>query len=273
MPGSLVGHLAPSSFGLVGESPAIRKIRRFVRMAAPVDASVLITGETGTGKSLLARILHRQSPRRENPVVVVNCAGVPEGLFESEFFGHEKGAFTGAHQAREGLFELAHGGTLFMDEVGDLPLAQQAKLLAVLEERTIRRVGGSRSLEVDVRVISATSRDLATALDSGAFRRDLYHRVAVLRCHLPPLRERPEDLLPLTRHLLDALRRKHGMKRCRLTSEAREALRERPWPGNVRELAHLLEAALILAEGKDVRPHHLEEAAPGPAPSGKASGG
>ena len=246
---------------LVGESPAMEEVRRFLRLAAGVDAPVLLTGETGTGKSLVARILHHRGSRARGPMVSVNCAGIPESLFESELFGHERGAFTGAHQTRKGLFELAEGGTLFLDEVGDLPRSQQAKLLAVLEEREIRRVGGSQPIRVDVRVVSATSRNLPDALGDERFRRDLFHRLAVLRLTLPPLRERSEDIPVLADHILERVARKHGWSPPRPGAGVEEYLRDRSWPGNVRELAHVLEAGLILAQGRALERTHLVAAA------------
>lgn len=220
---------------------------------------VLITGETGTGKTLLARIIHEQGDRRRAPFVPVNCAGVPEGLFESEFFGHRRGAFTGALDSRRGLIESAHEGTLFLDEVADLPLAQQAKLLTVIEDRRVRRVGEERPVEVDVRLISATSVDVPAALADGRFRADLYHRIALLRCTLPPLRERPEDILFLAEALMGELALKHGHDHPSLSPQVRDRLVAHLWPGNVRELAHVLEASLILSDGAPLELSHIQE--------------
>jgi transcriptional regulator with GAF, ATPase, and Fis domain len=212
-----------------------------------VNVPVLILGETGTGKSLLGRIIHCQSPRQPGPYQVVNCAGVPESLFESEFFGHHRGAFTGARESRRGLLEQAQGGTLFLDEVGELPLSQQAKLLTALEDGEFRRLGGEGVVRVDTRVLAATGRDLPAALGDRTFRRDLYHRLAVLTCYLPPLRERPEDISLLAQSLFRQHRRRHGFKEVRLSKEVIPFLERQLWPGNVRELSHLLEAGLILA--------------------------
>ena len=232
---------------LLGRSPATADLRSFLERAAAVDAPVLLVGESGTGKSHIARLLHRRGPRSAGPLVAVNCAGVPDGLFEAEFFGQRKGAFTGASESRPGLFEQASGGTLFLDEIGELPGHQQAKLLSVLEDGLVRRVGGTRVRSVDVRIVSATCRDMEKALADGEFRMDLYHRLALLRCRIPPLRKRPEDLDPLVDHLLGGLARRHAVARITLEVDARRLLREHTWPGNVRELAHVLEGAFILA--------------------------
>jgi DNA-binding NtrC family response regulator len=232
---------------LLGRSPATADLRSFLERAAVVDAPVLLVGESGTGKSHLARLLHRRGPRSAGPMVAVNCAGVPDGLFEAEFFGQRKGAFTGASESRPGLFEQASGGTLFLDEIGELPGHQQAKLLSVLEDGLVRRVGGTRVRSVDVRIVSATCRDIEKALSDGEFRVDLYHRLALLRCRIPPLRNRPEDLDPLVDHLLGRLALRHEVAGITLAEGARRLLREHTWPGNVRELSHVLEAAFILA--------------------------
>ncbi|HZD05629.1 MAG TPA: sigma-54 dependent transcriptional regulator [Longimicrobiales bacterium] len=242
---------------LLGTSGAMAGVRTFLERAAAVDAPVLLVGESGTGKSHLARLLHRRGPRAAGPFVSVNCAGIPDGLFESEFFGHRKGAFTGATESRPGLFEQASGGSLFLDEIGELPGHQQAKLLAVLEEGRVRRVGDTRVRPVDVRTVAATCRDLEAALAAGSFRTDLYHRLALLRCEIPPLRRRKTDLPGLADHFLASLGRRHGVQDARLTSGARALLQAHPWPGNVRELAHVLEAALILAGGPVLDRDHL----------------
>ncbi len=239
----------------------MQAVRAFVRRAGEVEASVLLTGETGTGKSLAARLIHESSHRSNGPFVVVNCAGVPESLFESELFGHERGAFTGATAARVGLVEAATGGTLFLDEVGDLPVAQQSKLLTMLEDRTVRRVGSVKSRPVELRVISGTGADLDAALKAGSFRRDLFHRLAVLRCCIPPLRERPEDALYLARRFLRRLGRRYGIDELRLSPDGASLVESYAWPGNVRELAHALEAAVIFARDAVLTADALREAA------------
>ena len=231
----------------LGESDGMAHVLDLALRAADVDVPVLLVGETGTGKSHLARLIHESGPRARGAFLAVNCAGIPEGLFESEFFGHKRGAFTGAVEARVGLFEMASGGTLFLDEVGDLPLAQQAKLLSVLEERRVRPVGGSQARAVDTRVIAASCRDPAAGVRAGTFRADLYHRLALLRCELPPLRSRPHDLQALIAHFLRQLRARYRRPVLALTPEAERLLLSHSWPGNVRELAHALEAAVILS--------------------------
>ncbi len=245
---------------LLGTSPGMEEIRVFAGKAAKVRVPVLILGETGTGKSLLGRLIHGESPRAGAPYEVVNCAGVPDSLFESEFFGHQRGAFTGAREGRRGLLEQAHGGTLFLDEVGELSLGQQAKLLLALEEGEIRRLGGEETLKVDVRVISATSRDLPGEVKAGEFRRDLFHRLAVLVCHIPPLRARREDVAPLAGALLRSHQERHRLPLRSLPARAVAFLEGQPWRGNVRELSHLLEAALILSGGSQLDERVLREA-------------
>lgn len=237
---------------LVGESPALEAVRSTLRKVAPTDARVLITGESGTGKELAAAAIHALSPRHDGPFVRVNSAAVPRDLVESEMFGHEKGAFTGATDRRRGRFELAHGGTLFLDEVGDLGTGAQAKLLRALETGTIQRVGGQSPLEVDVRLIAATNRDLAADAREGRFREDLLFRLDVVPIHMPPLRERPDDLDPLVDFGLERLRIRQGLTVPHLGREARNALRNHDWPGNVRELMNLLERAAILHPGAEL---------------------
>ena len=232
---------------LLGSSKAMRAVRAFAGKAAGVDASVLILGETGTGKSHLGRVIHHASRRSGNPYLAINCAGIPDSLFESEFFGHRRGAFAGAREGRKGILEQAGGGTLFLDEVGELEVHQQAKLLTAIEDGEIRRLGGEGTVTVDVRILAATSRDLAAEMKRGLFRRDLFHRLAVLTLRLPPLRQRREDILVLARRFLEDHKRRHRRPNVVISSEARQFLETRRWPGNIRELSHVLEAALILS--------------------------
>jgi Nif-specific regulatory protein len=237
--------------GIVGESPRLLAALGQLERVAPTDATVLLLGESGTGKELFARALHTVSPRRDAPFVKVNCAAIPETLFEAELFGHEKGAFTGAQSARAGRFELAHGGTLFLDEIGEVPLAMQAKLLRALQERVVERVGASRERPVDVRIVAATNRDLKTLVDEGRFRLDLYYRLNVVPVTLPALRERPEDIRPLLRHFLNhfnqAYQRNVGL------DAAAAALAERfPWPGNVRQLGNVIERVVLLHDAATI---------------------
>lgn len=238
-------------------SDAMRDVLALVDRVAPRDVAVLITGESGTGKELVARRLHERSPRAPGPFVAVNCAALPESLAESELFGTEKGAFTGADQARSGRFEEASGGTLFLDEIGELPVGLQAKLLRVLEDRTARRLGGSRDLPVDIRLVAATNRDLLAESDRGSFRGDLYFRLAVVTIHLPPLRERPGDIAVLARHLLEVLASRHGIRETALSPDAVRALEAYRWPGNVRELRNVLERALIVRGDGTIGPDDL----------------
>ena len=236
---------ATERFGLVGASPGMREVYRKIEMYARSDAAVVVTGETGTGKELVARALHAQSPRRAGPFVAVNCSAIAAELLESELFGHEKGAFTGALRTHRGRFERAHGGTIFLDEIGDMPLPAQAKLLRVLEEGVVERVGAERSVAVAVRVVGATNLPLERAVHEGRFRADLYHRLAVLRIQLPPLRQRPEDIPLLVEHFLHQFRRKYGRPVERLTHEAMALLDAYLWPGNVRELRNVLERVFV----------------------------
>lgn len=231
-------------------SPAMQEVMSLVARVAPTDATVLITGETGTGKELVARVIHHLSPRSANPWVAVNVAALPETLIESELFGHEKGAFTGADRARMGKFEAAHRGTLFLDEIGELPASAQVKLLRFLQERVIERLGSNRPIPLDVRVIAATNRDLESLVREGKFREDLYYRLNVIRIHLPPLRERREDILPLAQHFLETFAKKHGKRVRAFTKEATEALLRYDYPGNVRELQNLIERAVVLSRSE-----------------------
>jgi Nif-specific regulatory protein len=236
--------------GVVGGSGRWREVLDVVARVAPSRATVLLRGESGTGKEVVARALHDHGPRAERPFVAVSCAALPEALLESELFGHERGAFTGAAQARPGRFELADGGTLFLDEVGELPLAAQVKLLRAVQERQFERVGGRRTVTVDVRLVAATNRDLEEAVRAGTFRLDLYHRLQVVEIALPPLRERREDVPVLAAHFLDDLAAEHG-RRLVLAKDALEALVAHDWPGNVRQLRNVLER-LVVAHGEGV---------------------
>jgi two-component system response regulator HydG len=234
---------------ILGESAAAAAIRSFGARAASVDASVLLTGESGTGKGVLARAIHVASSRRRGPFVAVNCAGIPETLFESEFFGHTRGAFTGAQQAHRGLFEQANGGTLFLDEIGELPLPLQAKLLTALEDREFRRVGGEQPVRVDCRVIAATGVDLERAVENRRFRRDLYHRLLVLSFRLPALRERERDAELLAHAALASACGRYDRYIRGFSPAALGLIRTHPWPGNVRQLYHGVEAAVLAATG------------------------
>jgi two-component system response regulator AtoC len=235
-------------------------------------APVLIIGETGTGKSSLARWLHRNGPRAVQPLIEVNCSALPDSLAESELFGHERGAFTDARTARQGLFEAAHGGTLFLDELPSLSAAAQAKVLTAIEDRKIRRLGGNRQIEVDVRVITATSRDLRAAVAAGEFREDLLHRLDLFRLNLPPLRERGSDILQLAEQLLEQLCRQHRLPRRQITEEGQRRLRAYAWPGNVRELAHELERGLVFEQSAALDFAHLPGAAGERNPPGAGAG-
>ncbi|MCC6348456.1 MAG: sigma-54-dependent Fis family transcriptional regulator [Candidatus Eisenbacteria bacterium] len=262
----------PWAVPLVGRSPAIAKLLEQIALAGPSPARVLIRGEHGAGKELVARALHASSPRRAMPFVAVNCSAIPEELFESELFGHERGAFTGATQARRGRFEEAQGGTLLLDEVGDLSARAQTKLLRVLQENELTRVGGSRAIRVDVRTVAATNRDLAAAVAAGAYREDLYFRLAVIPIDVPPLRERSGDVPLLVEHFAARLARETGRRPQAFSAAALEALRRHPFPGNVRELRNLVERLLIMNPGMtlgaaEVRAVLPGGGAPGAAPS------
>ena len=224
---------------------------------AATDTTVLLTGESGTGKEVVARFVHRASARSKGPFIGLNCAALPEHLLEAELFGYERGAFTGAQQAKPGQIELAAGGVLFLDEVAEMSPASQAKFLRVLQEREFQRLGGTRTLKADIRVIAATNRDLLKAMERGDFREDLYHRLQVFDIKLPPLRDRSEDILPLSDAFLQEIGRSFGRPPAGLTREAREALLDRPWPGNARELRNALERAAILCDGGLITPEHF----------------
>ena len=241
---------------IVGRSEAMQAVFQAVTHVARSRATVFLRGESGTGKELIARAIHYNSPRAEGPFIQVNCAALPETLLESELFGHEKGAFTGAVATRKGRFELAHGGTLFLDEVGEMPLSIQVKLLRVLQERRFERVGGTRTLSADVRIVAATNRDLEQAVALGQFREDLYYRLNVIPIHIPALRERREDIPLLVEHFLAVFNRENG-RHVRISDEAMEVLLRYSWPGNVRELENCIERVVVLARSEWVRPEDL----------------
>jgi DNA-binding NtrC family response regulator len=246
------------AFGeLVGASDSIRKIYTQIEQVAPSSASVLITGESGTGKELVARTIHRMSPRKERPFVAINCSAIPESLMESELFGHEKGAFTGAASRRQGCFELADTGTLLLDEIGEMPALLQAKLLRVIEERAVRRLGSRKEIEIDVRLLAATNRQPQQAVAEGKLRNDLLYRLNVFSIHLPSLRERKEDLALLAQHLVTQLAEKHGRPARFLSSAALNVLQFHAWPGNVRELRNVIERAVIICSGEQIERHHF----------------
>ena len=261
---------APWATELVGDSAAMHQLLREIELAGPSQARVLLTGENGTGKELVARALHAASLRRTQPFVAVNCSAIPEELFESELFGHEKGAFTGATQARRGRFEEAHTGTLLLDEVADLSARAQTKLLRVLQESELTRVGGSRPIKVDVRVISATNRDLTAAVASNTFREDLYFRLAVIPVRVPALRERASDIPALVAHFLEPLARDMGRRVPAFSPGAMEALARHPFPGNVRELRNLVERLVIMNPGARIGAELVSAALPAAAPGGSS---
>ena len=257
---------------IIGKSPQLRAaLDRAARIIPRDRATVLITGETGTGKELMAQAIHYNGPRAAQPFVELNCNAIPPTLLESELFGHEKGAFTDARAAKPGLFEAADGGTLFLDEIGDLPLTLQGKILRALEEKEVRRVGAVRGRRVDVRIIAATHVDLAAAVGRGEFREDLFYRLSVIPIHLPPLRDRGEDVLLIAEHFLRTLSQQYGMRPPPVTPELRRALMAHPWPGNVRELRNALERALLLGEERP-DPADLFPGGPGTASTAALSG-
>lgn len=243
--------------GIVGRTDVMREMFERIHMIAPVISTVLLTGESGTGKELVARAIHRLSPRRTKPFIPVNCAALPESLLESELFGHEKGAFTGATSMRRGMFELADGGTLLLDEIAEMPLPTQTRLLRILESRRFMRVGGDRELEVNVRVVAATNRELRQAVETGHFRRDLYYRINVLNIEVPPLRHRRNDIPVLVRRFIADLSQAHDRDFRGLAPEALEILLAYSWPGNVRELRNLIESMVVLAPGAVIRPEDI----------------
>jgi two-component system NtrC family response regulator len=244
--------------GMIACSPQMLNVCRTIEKVAPSDATVMLLGESGTGKELLARALHRLSARAEKPFVAINCAAIPENLLESELFGYEKGAFTGALRQTRGKVEFASGGTLFLDEIGDLPMSLQAKLLRFLQERVFERVGGREEIAVDVRVVSATNQDIQSRIQSGQFREDLYYRIGEITVTIPPLRERTGDALLIARSLLDSMGRELGRPLRGFTPDALNAIGSHPWPGNVREMKNRVKRAAIMAEGTQVTARDLE---------------
>ncbi|GAB4333996.1 MAG: sigma-54 dependent transcriptional regulator [Calditrichia bacterium] len=242
---------------IIGVSGKMQEVFRKVTKVAGTDATVLIRGESGTGKELIARAIHFQSKRKDKPLVEINCASIPETLLESELFGHEKGAFTGAYKSKKGKFELADGGTLFLDEIGELPHGVQAKLLRVLQEQSFTRVGGVENIEVNVRLIAATNSDLEKAMEEGRFREDLYFRLNVIPIFIPPLRERPEDIGPLLDHFIQKYAQKNQRNLKGVSKEARDVLMQYNWPGNVRELENAVENAVVMAEGEVIQMEDL----------------
>jgi two-component system response regulator HydG len=268
---------AESFQGMVGQSPRIQQVFELTQKAAQSEAPVIIYGESGTGKELVAHAIHSLGPRREGPFITCNCAALNEALLESELFGHVKGAFTGAYTHRQGRFEAAHRGDIFLDEIGDIPPAIQVKLLRVLETKQFERVGDHRPISVDVRIITATHRDLESLVSEGKFREDLFFRINVIPIHLPPLRERLEDVPLLVEHFLKRLRQRSGKRITGLNREAMKILLDQPWPGNVRELKGALEYAMVVAEDGLITPSHLppklgyQELSPGASPKSGAT--
>lgn len=247
----------PSSGQIVAESPAMQKILKDIELIAKSNSNVFINGETGTGKEVIAHLVHYSSPRADRPFIKVNCAAVPESLVESEFFGHEKGSFTGATNKRLGRFELAHGGSLLLDEITEIPLALQAKLLRVTQEQEFERVGGSKPIKVDVRLISTSNRDMREALTNKVLREDLYYRLNVVPIYLPPLRDRQEDILPLAEYFIARTCQENHLDKKTLSNDAKKKLLFYRWPGNVRELANVIERAIVMDRGKVIQETHL----------------
>ena len=270
--------LTPPDLGssFIGESPEFRRLLKLIELVAPSDGTVLITGETGAGKERVAKMIHARSPRRFRPFVVVECATLQENLLESELFGHERGAFTGADRAKPGLFEVANGGTIFLDEIGEVSPATQVKLLRVLDASTFRHVGGTSEIRIDVRVLTATNRDLSSMVRQGLFREDLFYRLSTITVEVPPLRARGADAELLAQHFVSALNERFGSGK-QISEEALQLLRRHDWPGNVRELLHAVEAAMVLCEGNCILPEHLpppfrnSRVAPVPASSSNGS--
>jgi two-component system nitrogen regulation response regulator NtrX len=261
-------------YRMVGRSASLEKVWEAVRRAAPTNATVLIMGESGVGKELVARAIHRNSLRKDEAFVQVNCAAIPEELIESELFGHEKGSFTGATEKQIGKFELAHKGTIFLDEVGDMSLKTQAKVLRVLQEGEVERIGSQRTLNVDVRVIAATNKNLEEAIEEGQFREDLYFRLSVIPVRVPPLRERPDDVPPLVDHFVRQFSVENNLRPKTFSKEAAEAMKRHAWRGNVRELKNTVERLLIMVEGTEIGTDDLAEVLlrPGGEAAGPATG-
>jgi DNA-binding NtrC family response regulator len=248
----------------VGASAEFRRLAELVARVAPSDSTVLITGETGSGKEMVAKLIHARSPRGNRPFVVVECAALQESLLQSELFGHERGAFTGADRAKPGLFEVAHGGTIFLDEIGEVSQATQVQLLRVLDTSSFRHVGGTAEIRVDVRVLAATNRALPLMVKQGLFREDLFYRLSTITIEVPPLRRRPGDVARLAQHFVAVLNGRYGASK-RLGVRALEMLERHDWPGNVRELLHAIEAAVVVCDGEEVQPEHLPRAISSPA--------
>jgi two-component system nitrogen regulation response regulator NtrX len=248
---------AKGQIKLTGKGPAIRQLQETIERVAPTQATVLITGENGTGKELVARAIHHLSPRNTRPLVEVNCAAIPEDLIESELFGHERGAFTGANERRRGRFDMANNGTLFLDEIGDMSLKTQAKILRILEEQRFERVGGTKTFQVDVRIIAATNKDLKQEIEEGWFREDLYYRLNVIPLHVPPLRERTEDIPSLVEDFLEEFARESSIAKKSVADDVISVLQRQPWPGNVRELKNFIERLVILVPDEVIELQHL----------------
>jgi DNA-binding NtrC family response regulator len=253
--------LTPPDLGssFVGESPEFRQLLHLIELVAPSESTVMITGETGSGKERVAKLIHARSPRRFRPFVVVECAALQESLLQSELFGHERGAFTGAERAKPGLFEVANGGTIFLDEIGEVSPATQTKLLRVLDTSTFRHVGGTTEVRVDVRVLTATNRDMPAMMRQGLFREDLYYRLSTIAVDVPPLRKRGGDVALLAEHFVTVFNERFGSSK-RISPEALRVLERHSWPGNVRELLHAAEAAMVVCEGAEILPEHLPTA-------------
>jgi nitrogen regulation protein NR(I) len=266
--------VAPDTAGadaIIGKSKPMQEVYKAIGRVAPTDATVLVRGESGTGKELVARAIYQHSLRAAKPFLIINCVAIPETLLESELFGYEKGAFTGAVNRRVGKFEQAHGGTVFLDEIGDMPFGIQAKILRLLQERSIERLGGREPIPVDVRIIAATNRDLEAALAQGRFREDLYYRLKVVTLWLPPLKERGQDIILLAEYFLARFAREMDMGNPGMTEEAKLLLQNHPWPGNVRELANAMQKALIFSRGYPIHPEDVSRAIGGESPAREAA--